>query len=444
MIKKGIVCILCFFCLSSNFTAQSTQCYQIQSCLHLHTHNTATLWAIPTALIGSALVSVGFSWFRAPVKDSPRPEALQITTLTPRNHFTSEPKLLNLSAVKQHLCHQKNTAVCIDLGQNTVKIHTVATHTNSIIQDNSTITSGKHAQNATSSTTPTTKKSDTRIPMTAPQKQIYKPVLTSQNHALTPTWLVSPGFMGHRPQKYSQESEPESGLDQAAHFIEGSIIHGPCVTFNYNDERRVFNFGQTADLACLRSAYDQVKNKDNVLIGTCRGATTLLNLLSRLDQKDFAHIKAVILESPSLNLKNLATQVAHSYIGWLPKSPTILHSFFRVWFPNYDPNYPSFLPKLGNIPEDIPVLIGHLEGDKVISYNDITAIVHQLRTTGHKNVYLTIMQDKTITHARLSRIPAFQQVTNAFLRHYDIAYDEGLAAIGEPLLKKALLKAQTV
>ncbi len=435
MIKKGIVCILCFVCLSSDFTTQCSRYYQEHSCTHNHT---TALWAIPTALISSALACVGVSWFRAPQKNSASQESLQITTLTPESNFTSKPKLLNLSAVKQQLRHQKNAAVCIDLGQSTV--HRGAPRASTTLQNNPKIDSDKQIHNAP----PYRAKKNTQAAINAPQKGDPEASLTAPSPLLNPTWLVSPGFMGRRPQKYSQEREPESGLDQAAHFIEGSIIHGPCITFNYNDERRVFNFGQTADLACLRAAYNQVKNQDIVLIGTCRGATTALNLLSRLEPKDFAHIKAVILESPSLNLKNLATQVAHSYIGWLPKSPTILHSFFRVWFPNYDPNYPSFLPKLGNIPQDIPILIGHLEGDKVISYDDITAIVRQLRTTGHKNVYLTIMHDKTITHARLSRIPAFGQIANAFLKRHGIRYNKKLAALGESLLKKALLQAQSI
>jgi len=426
MIKKGIVCALYFCCLPPCQYAHGAHCIQKNSCA-CH-RGSAALWAVPTALIGSALAFVGFSWFHTPKKFEPTQENLQITTLIPREYHATKPKLLNLSVVKQQLRQQKNATVCIDLGQRTVEIHSGTPNATQMPRaDKKTISKALNPQ----------------IKKTKKITSSQHPVIGGST-PIEPVWLISPGFMGHRPQKYSQEVEPESGIDQAAHFISGSIVHGPCVTFNYNDDRRVFNFGQTADLACLKTAYNLVKNQDIVLIGTCRGATTTLNLLSQLDKKDFTHIKAIILESPGISLQNLTKQVAHSYIGWMPKSPTILHSFFRFWFPNYDPAYPSFLEKLSNIPQETPILIGHLEGDKVISHTDIMAITQRLRKTGHTNVYVTTVQDNTITHARLSRIPAFQQVVNAFLKHYGIAHDPELALRGEPLLEKALVRTVRV
>lgn len=383
--------------------------------------NTPTLWAVPTTLIGTALASVGLAWFRAPTHFTPTPDNITLTTIIPTQH-TKKNKLLNLSAVKQQLRKNKHTAACIDIGAHSVEIYP-GIHSTAIQQ---TIPPHIHP-----------------LQTIQPQTSSNTPILSKKKACLcNPIFLVSPGFMGKRPQKYSQEAEPETGLDQAAHFIEHSIIHGPCITFNYNDDRRVFNFGQTTDIACLKTAYNTVKNSDIVLVGTCRGATTALNLLSQLEEKDFEHIKAVILESPALCLEHLAAQVAHTYVGWLPKSPTIIHSFFKFWFPSYNPAYPLFLPKLSALPKNLPILIGHLENDKVIAYSDIVELVQQLQNSGHTHIYLSIIQDTSTTHARLSRIPRFQQVCNAFLKEHGIMHDQKLANQGKNLLKTAQKCAQ--
>ncbi len=400
MIKKCMLCTLCMYFPHSHLIAQYDTCNQYGHC----TYSSTVIWAIPVALIGSALACIGFRWFHSPKKFTPTEENLHVMTLLPQNHSSSPEKpLLNLSTLKQHLKQnsvpshtKKSVSTDIDIGQQTVKI-----------------TAG------------------------TPHNQF---ALTHTAHVKTQpelVWIVSPGFMGHRPQKYSQEPAPETGLDQATSFIKAHIIHGPCIAFDYNDERRVFNFGQETDIASLKMVHDLVKSQDVILIGTCRGATTVLQFLTQLSPQAFAHIKAIILESPAVSLHTLATQVAHSYIDWLPKSPALLHTFFKFWFPNYDPYFPTFLDNLDRIPHDLPILIGHLENDRVISYSDIMTITKKLRATGHTQVYLTSVCDSTITHARLSKIPAFGQVVNAFLKKYTISHDEQLARLGEPSLKKA-------
>jgi hypothetical protein len=256
-------------------------------------------------------------------------------------------------------------------------------------------------------------------------------------------WLVSPGYKGQRPQKYQQEG---LHLDSCVHETYGILntteIPATCATFDYDDSRRCFNFAQTGDLKRLTLLYNELAPSHNlVLFGSCRGATTLLNLLSRPDIQFKDNVHALILESPSTSLKNLAHQVAKNYVGWLPGSPSLVHLFFKFWFPQYDAHYASFLDNLSAIPRDLPILIGHIEHDKVIAWEDIQALVKGLIATGHTELYLARINDPSISHARLSSTTQFQNTLNAFLERYTIPHNYRKALAGRELLTKARQEA---
>jgi hypothetical protein len=379
------------------------------------------LWAVPTALIGSALATLGFRWFHKPTPFTPTEENLHIATLIPQHSPDASKKtILNITALKQKIQEEKILGTCIDIGNRVIDIYS-GTPQSSVLKHNSAPTRTNKILAKTNKTL----------------SNMQENTIAADSSSECPIWIVSPGFMGHRPQKYSQQPEPESGLEQATHFITANMIHGPCLSFDYNDNRRVFNFAQQTDICCLKKVFDTIKQQDCILIGTCRGATTILQMLTQLPAQELAHIKAVILESPALNLQSLATQVAHSYVDWLPKSPFFIHTFFKFWFPNYDPHFPSFLDKLDHLPRNLPILIGHLENDRVISYGDIAAVVQKLRETGHTQLYLVKVHDAKITHARLSKIPSFTQAVNAFLQHYKLPHDTHLAKLGENALALA-------
>ena len=261
-----------------------------------------------------------------------------------------------------------------------------------------------------------------------------------------PLWIVAPGYKGRRPQKYQQGAiSLDSSLHEASTLLCASHIPATCVTFEFDDSRRSFNFAQKGDLARLSLIYNELAPTHTlVLFGSCRGGTTVLNLLSRPDTLYKDSIKALILESPALSLKKLAQQVGSTYLNWLPGSPTLIHTFFKGWFPSYDSNYPSCLSGLGNIPHELPILIGHVEHDKVIAWSDIQDLVSGLIKTGHTQVYLARITDPSISHARLNSNEQFRQVLNAFLAHYNLPHDNKMARAGADLLETARQEAQRV
>ena len=295
-----------------------------------------------------------------------------------------------------------------------------------------------------------------------------------------PIWLVAPGYKGQRPQKYKKSGAvgtadsanttlpqknstnntidktdttqtvvlPEiplsldSSLHEASTLICAANIPSPCVTFEFDDDRRSFNFGQKGDLTRLSLIYKELsQTHELVLFGSCRGGTTILNLLSNPDTPYKTSIKALVLESPSLSLAKLAEQVGRNYLGWMPGSGSMIHTFFKTWFPSYDAHFPSCLNQLANIPHDLPIIIGHVENDKVIAWSEIHDLVKGLIETGHNHVYLARIVDPSIAHARLNTNEQFRQVLNAFLAYYQLPHDAEKARAGVDLLEVARQEA---
>lgn len=285
-------------------------------------------------------------------------------------------------------------------------------------------------------------------------------------------WLVAPGYKGQRPQKYKKNGAPDQASSANNAQLEGSVttaiqqeiplsldsslheattlvcaanIPSTCVTFEFNDERRSFNFGQKGDLTRLSLIYEELaQTHELVLFGSCRGGTTILNLLSNPDTPYKSSIKALVLESPSLSLAQLAEQVGRNYLGWLPSSGSLIHTFFRTWFPSYDAHFPSCLNQLTHIPHDLPILIGHVENDKVIAWSEIHDLVKGLVESGHSDVYLARIVDPAISHARLNTNEQYRQVLNAFLAHYKLPHDAEKARTGIGLLEAARQEALRV
>jgi hypothetical protein len=240
-------------------------------------------------------------------------------------------------------------------------------------------------------------------------------------------------------------SSLDSSLHEASTLVCAANIPSTCVTFEFDDDRRSFNFGQRGDLTRLSLIYEELaQTHELVLFGSCRGGTTLLNLLSNPDTPFKSSIKALVLESPSLSLAKLSEQVGKNYLGWMPGSGSLIHTFFKTWFPSYDAHFPSCLNQLANIPQELPILIGHVENDKVIAWSEIHDLVKGLIKSGHNHVYLARIVDPAITHARLNSNEQFRNVLNAFLAHYNLPHDAQKARAGVELLESARQEALRV
>lgn len=222
----------------------------------------------------------------------------------------------------------------------------------------------------------------------------------------------------------------------------------PAVAFDFPDDRRRFNFGQSLDLSCFNAVYNEAQKNNSqaqfVCIGLCRGASVLLQTLANK-----TNVKALVLESPYLSLKSASEQMSKKFLP-VPGGSVLVHTFFKWFYPNYTPCDDNVLLNAAqNIPNTVPILIAHLKGDQVVSDESIKRLIHCLKQTGNNNVNLFVVKNKPnnkqnkIEHGFIASTRSFQSVSNAFFKQCGISCDEQLAKEGSEYLANALFNSTT-
>lgn len=219
------------------------------------------------------------------------------------------------------------------------------------------------------------------------------------------------------------------GCAMAAYMpIQDNIINNaPCITFDYPDRRRCFNFGQNKDVQCLKLIHEhtlkQNPNANIILVGDCRGAKTILNFATQKPK----NIKALVLLSPFFSAHQLTEQVAQNYLSWLPCSSGFLHNFFKLWFPSYNPDTDKlFAANITSISQDIPLFIAHRNRDTLVSTEQVIDFIATLRQAEHKNIHLVATDDATARHSRLTPVKMVQQEVNRFFFTYNLPHNPAL------------------
>lgn len=267
-----------------------------------------------------------------------------------------------------------------------------------------------------------------------------------------PIFVYSRGYAGAKRAINPTRKEKQRGLCSipkrgggivvGSQWLKGGIINSTCVMFDYPDTRNYFDFGLKNDQQCLECVYKELSSKtDNIVFfGNCRGSKALLTYLSRSRPTG---VRAVILDAPFMDLDQFVQAISKNYGTYIPFSKKITKKIITDWHPNYCQKDDITLNDLKNIPTDIPIFIGHLLGDSLVSNEMIKKMVQTLRDSGHK-VYLLVIDDKTKSHSRLYQTKPFQQAVNAFLKQYGLPHDVQLADEGKAMLSHAYYTAEHI
>lgn len=265
-----------------------------------------------------------------------------------------------------------------------------------------------------------------------------------------PVFIYSRGYAGaEKPTKTKEKRQglcsiPKRGgsIVVGSKWLEGGIINGPCVMFDYPDTRSYFDFGLTNDQKCLECIHANVKQKtpNIIFFGNCRGSKALLTYLSRTQPQE---VSAVILDAPFLDLMQFTKEIGKNYARFVPFADKLAKKIITTWYPNYNEQTDLKITELRNIPVHIPIFIGHLKGDSLVADQMIQQIVQTLCDSGH-DVYLLVIDDKTKAHSRLYQTKPFQQAVNSFLKKYGLPHDPILAQEGQNLLNKAYYTAEHI
>lgn len=230
-------------------------------------------------------------------------------------------------------------------------------------------------------------------------------------------------------------------------WIKNEIINGPVITFDYFFDTKDFDFGQGVNVNCLQLIYKELIEKNPqaplIIASTCIGAKIALEFAATYNT---AAIKAMILESPFIDVAKVARNWADNYVYWLPflstsSKASLIKSTLSWCFPYCTAFYKPHAD-LTHIHSELPIFITHLYNDSFYSNKDIFDLIQMLKKSGNKNIYLLVIKDKKLTHGHLNNKKAFIIATNAFLAKYNLPHNKLLAQRGEDLLARAQQNAQ--
>jgi len=233
------------------------------------------------------------------------------------------------------------------------------------------------------------------------------------------------------------------GLLDAYQRIRDNVFHAPVITFDFPDDRELFNFGQKLDQKCLAFVYKQVlekcPNAKIVLFGSCRGAKCVLEYATKKPK----NLAAIIVESPFISAKEMTLQLGKSYAPIIPGAAAITYKIFKLYFPNFKEEKEDLRRRLSRIP-NIPVFIAHRTNDALVSNRQVHGLVRLLNKGGLTNVYLFTTSDENHSHARMMHLDAAQQTVNSFLHIHGLPHDPELAESGKKLLTQAKNRARSL
>ena len=233
------------------------------------------------------------------------------------------------------------------------------------------------------------------------------------------------------------------GMLDAYQRIRDNLFHAPVITFDYPDDRELFNFGQKLDQKCLEFVYQEVLKKSPqakiILFGSCRGAKCVLELATKKPK----NLAAIIVESPFISAKEMTMQIGMRYAPILPGAATMTYGIFKLYFPNFKDQRENLRKRLNRIP-NVPIFIAHRIHDTLVSNRQVHDLVRLLRKSGLSHIYFFTTDDETDSHARMMHLEPAQQAVNAFLHNHNFPHDEELAMQGKKVLAHARNKARAL
>lgn len=207
------------------------------------------------------------------------------------------------------------------------------------------------------------------------------------------------------------------------------LFECPVVTFDFPDSKTTFpwcnpahtSLGQENEIECLKNKYDTINHSNIILFGISRGAVTALNFTALYNP----NIKALILESLYDDLEKV-----------IDATPIIQYSWISSIFKKYNPKGIQPIHCLHKIDLNLPILIICSKQDQRVPYQRSIAVYKALKKSGH-NVHLLVL--KKGKHAKLltgKNGKIYQNVTHAFLKHYNLPHNFFCALQGKDLFIK--------
>ncbi len=202
---------------------------------------------------------------------------------------------------------------------------------------------------------------------------------------------------------------------------EGHAELGIVNTFPGDTQRYETLKGRRIDLGqanCIRHFEDQLARDDKfaqsrtIFYGTSQGAATLLNWLGQKPPEEQDHLaEGLVLESVFDSGNSAIMQATRAFlplgslVAGLPLSRMLLPLLAKTFvYQSYCPCGLQPVSSAAKISPNIPVVIMHNRGDKMLSISGARAVYCSLVGAGHKKTYL-IEVDNEDRHLNILRYP---------------------------------------
>lgn len=277
-------------------------------------------------------------------------------------------------------------------------------------------------------------------------------------HAQTPAQLIQ-----HGPSDAHEHFLYVHGLgethEQGFWYTKGkttkpTLIDGQLFTYDFPDATKrcwrvnitQTSLGQHNEIMKLKDAYEQTlttldqqspdTQKNIVLMGMSRGATTILNFLGRHNP---TRVKAAIVESPFDATKTVVENLLKRFhLANIPGVATLGHWLMSAIFWQHSVKGECARDAIQNIDPTIPLLLVCSKEDALVPAHSTITLYQALKSAGHTKVHLFVA-DKG-SHGRIIRgeqARDYQAIVNAFYKQYGMSHDPLLAEEGQLLFDQS-------
>lgn len=230
------------------------------------------------------------------------------------------------------------------------------------------------------------------------------------------------GWPGNVPYRYYGNAAYYAYLYQRA-----GIITGPCVCYDHpNQTIAKATFGQKPDQENLHTVLQLVREANPqaslVLVGFSYGATTILNFMSQQPAERLANIKAVVVESPFIDLQAVLAHALGRFMGKVGVKVSRLLVHLVSYCKQYKKDEPTIITRAHALPCHVPIMIGALDDDHVVNYKGVKRIVRTLKQQPGLMVDFFVDRDHHRRHSFMSTGVEYAKAVAMFLRKHGLPH----------------------
>lgn len=221
------------------------------------------------------------------------------------------------------------------------------------------------------------------------------PAQPSTQHEQT-AWIFVPGladnessarkYTSHNPHGFMPDNHSVCTFDDCCKNLRELYAQTKQIPWKELATIRQSALAQDHDIATLHSVIKSHHDKNLILFGVSRGASTIINYVALHKP---GNIKALILEAPFDDMQSVVHGILKkAYLHWVPGLTTLSNLTCATLFKRYSTCAIAPIDVAAQLPKHIPILLICSEQDKLVPASSTQRLYHALKDAGHAHVEL--------------------------------------------------------